>query len=211
MTAVIGILGQRGGQGKSSMARALATEAVRSGLNALLVDLDYLQKTSIDWSARRAAAGIDPLVPCRLAATVKEALVDIGASDLVVVDSPGRADEGMLSLARRATLVVLPTGASLDDLAPSIRVFHSLVGRGIPKSRMVYALARVQTDAEAAAARRYLEEAGYTVLPKYLPERPAYRVEQNMGRAITECRYPTLRATADALVQAVFDVAAQAA
>lgn len=205
MTTVIGILGQRGGQAKSSLSRAAATEATRGGARTLLVDLDRTQMTSADWCVRRKGAGIEPFVECRLAGTVKEALRDTSHYDLVVIDSPGRADAVMLELARKSNLVMLPTGASLDDLVPSVRVFHGLVANGIPAERLAYALTRIQTDAEAAAARAYLEEADYRVLPGFLPERPAYRIEQNVGRAFTECRYAELRKKACALVQAVID------
>jgi chromosome partitioning protein len=43
---VIAILSQKGGGGKSTLARALAVELTRQKLNTLLVDLDTQQKTS---------------------------------------------------------------------------------------------------------------------------------------------------------------------
>ena len=50
-------------------------------------------------------------------------------------------------------------------------------------------------------------DAGYRVAPGYVPERPAFRAVQNEGRAITEVRYPQLKASAEAVVQALVDAA----
>jgi chromosome partitioning protein len=43
---VIAILSQKGGGGKSTLARALSVELTKQKLNTLLVDLDIQQKTS---------------------------------------------------------------------------------------------------------------------------------------------------------------------
>jgi chromosome partitioning protein len=104
-----------------------------------------------------------------------------------------------------ADLVVLPTGASLDDLRPAVRTANSLKTAGIPVAKMLFVLCRIGTDVEAEAARSYIAEAGYQIAPGYIPERPAYRAVQNEGRAITEVRYPQLRATAEAVIQALVD------
>lgn len=57
-----------------------------------------------------------------------------------------------------------PTGASLDDLIPAIKVFNGLVKEGIPRSKLVFSLSRVGTEAEEIEARNYIEEAGYETL-----------------------------------------------
>jgi chromosome partitioning protein len=66
-------------------------------------------------------------------------------------------------------------------------------------------LNRIGTDAEEAEARAYIEEAGYTLLPGSLPERPAYRQAQNLGLTVTETRYSSLNQRADELIQALID------
>jgi chromosome partitioning protein len=84
-------------------------------------------------------------------------------------------------------------------------VFHGLSKQGIALDRLVFALNHIGTDSEAEAARSYIEEAGYTALPGYLPERPAYRLAQNEGLAVTETRFHGLKERADALIQALID------
>jgi chromosome partitioning protein len=86
-----------------------------------------------------------------------------------------------------------------------VREFHALAKAGIPIERLAFALNRVGTDGEEAAARAYLEEAGYSVLSGCLPERPAYRQAQNAGHSVTETRYSSLNERADALLQDMID------
>ncbi|MEG7979119.1 MAG: ParA family protein [Mollicutes bacterium UO1] len=43
---VISFISQKGGVGKSTLARALATEATKKKFNVLLADCDHQQKTS---------------------------------------------------------------------------------------------------------------------------------------------------------------------
>ena len=81
--------------------------------------------------------------------------------------------------------------------------FHELVDAGIPKSNLVAALCRVLDDEEEAAARAYLEEAGYEVLAGSIPESLAYRVAHNRGRSLTETDEQAFNDRADALIEAL--------
>jgi chromosome partitioning protein len=45
---IIAILSQKGGGGKSTLARCLAVELTKQKLNTLLVDLDIQQRTSFE-------------------------------------------------------------------------------------------------------------------------------------------------------------------
>jgi chromosome partitioning protein len=123
----------------------------------------------------------------------------------VVIDGPARTSSATLAIARVASLVVQPTGASIDDLRPAVREFHALVKAGIPQDRLTFALNRIGTEAEEADARAYLTEAGYAILAGCLPERPGYRRAQNIGLAVTETPYAGLNERADQLIQALID------
>jgi chromosome partitioning protein len=106
-----------------------------------------------------------------------------------------------LEIANAATLIVQPTGASLDDLRPAVLLFHELVRAGVPHDRLVMALSRILSDAEEARARAYIEAAGYDVLPGYVPERTAYREAHNRGHAVTET---TLHLRLDQLMEGLY-------
>jgi chromosome partitioning protein len=127
--------------------------------------------------------------------------------DLLLVDGPAKADAETLALARTADLIVQPCGGGLDDLRPAIRTFNGLIDRGVPRSRLLMALVRVGSEAEAGNARDYLEVAGYACASGWLPERLTYRTLHNAGQSITEAKIPGLRAAAEVLVQSIIDTA----
>jgi chromosome partitioning protein len=205
MTTIIAFVSQKGGVGKSTLARALAREAAHNGLKVKIADLDTQQGTSIDWHRTRLQAGIKPVVAAEAFATAAQALKTAEHYDLLIIDGPARTSSGTLDIAKVANLVVQPTGASRDDLLPAVREFHALVQAGIPKAKMVFALNHIGTPAEEAEARAYIAEAGYAVLDGCLLERPAYRKAQNTGHAVTETSFRNLNAKADALIQALID------
>lgn len=205
MTTVIAFVSQKGGVGKSTLARALAREAAASGLKVKVADLDPDQATIVDWHRIRTQRAIEPMISVELFRSVTHALAAADGHDLLVLDGPAKASSGTTEIARRADLIVQPTGAARDDLTPAVRVFHGLLKQGIGPDRLIFALNHIGTESEAEAARSYIEEAGYTALPGYLPERPAYRLAQNEGYAVTETRFHGLKERADALIQSLID------
>jgi len=205
MPTVIAFISQKGGVGKSTLARALAREAAAGGLSVKIADLDTQQGTAVDWHRQRLHSTIEPTVAVEAFKTAEQALAVANAYDLLVVDGPARTSKATLAIARIADLVVQPTGASTDDLRPAIREFHALVQAGIPARTLVFALNRIGTESEEVETRSYIAEAGYDSLPGYLPERPAYRQAQNLGFAVTETRFLKLNERANALVQALID------
>lgn len=209
MAAVVAFVSQKGGVGKSTLARALAREAAAGGLRVKVADLDTQQGTTVDWHRQRLSAGIEPAVSVEAFATAVQALAVANGYDILILDGPARTSQATVEIARAANLVVQPTGASLDDLRPAVREFHALAKAGVPTARLAFALNRIGTAAEESDARAYLEEAGYAVLAGCLLERPAYRQAQNTGHSITETRFAGLRAQADVLIQSLIDRATE--
>ena len=202
---VIACLSQKGGVSKSTLARALAVELARSGLAVHLADLDTAQGSQIDWHRDRLRAGLTPAPPTQLYADLVAALTEATRFDVLILDGPARATRETVAMAKAADLSILPSGASMDDLRPMVRVAHSLVRAGVSKERLICALSRISTEPEADAARAYVVEAGYRVASGYLPERASYRTAQNGGRAVTEVSVPTLKAAAEGVVQSLIN------
>lgn len=205
MTTIIAFVSQKGGVGKSTLARALAREAAFGGLTTKIADLDTQQGTIIDWHRTRLDHGIDPPISAEAYATAAQALKSANGYDLLIIDAPARTSKGTLEIARVAHLVVQPSCPSTDDLRPAVREFHALVKAGVPKDKLAFALTRVGTVAEEEEARAYINEAGYMSLQGCLLERPAYRKAQNRGYTVTETSYAGLNAKADALIQALIN------
>src|SRR5512132_2866274 len=205
MGVVVAFVSQKGGVGKSTLARALAREAAAGGLSVKVADLDVQQGTLVNWQRRRLAAGREPSVSVESFRSAESALSGRDSFDLLVLDGPARASNATLEIAKASDLVVQPTGASLDDLEPGVLTFHELVKEGISREKLLFALCRMQTEAEVRDCRSYLTQARYSILEGFLPERPAYRAVQNVGFAVTEIRYLSLRKQAEALVQGIVD------
>jgi chromosome partitioning protein len=62
MGIVVAFVSQKGGVGKSTLARALAREAAAGGLRVKVADLDIQQGTLVNWQRRRLATGQEPTV-----------------------------------------------------------------------------------------------------------------------------------------------------
>jgi chromosome partitioning protein len=185
MGEIISFVGQKGGTGKSTLARAFAVEAARAGTGVLMADLDEAQRTSWDWGRRRAANLLRPPIAVEMVPRL-QIFTRATEVDVLIVDAPGWADASTVWLAQGSQLTVLPTGASIDDLNPTIRLMHELMDKGIADWRLALALCRVHGDADAAFARDYLKRAGYRALKGELREKKAFADLQNEGRAVTE-------------------------
>lgn len=201
---IVSFISQKGGVGKSTLARALAREAAAAGLAVMIADLDIEQGTAVDWARRRMVAGFEPVVAVQPFRTAADAFKIADQVDLLVIDGPARASAGTLAIAQGSALVVQPASTSIDDLRPAMLVFNTLVEKGVPRDRLALALVRTGTEAEEAFARDYVDDK-YAILPGALPERPAYRQAQNDGQAVTEVKFKGLSGRADALVQAIID------
>lgn len=205
MRTVVAFVSQKGGVGKSTLARGLAREAAAGGLRVVLADLDVQQGTSVDWNKRRWSRGLTPAITVTAFDMAAQALETERDIDLLIIDGPARTSRATFEIAETANLVIQPSGVSLDDLVPAVREFHALVKAGIPPGRLAFALNRVGTFTEGVSARSYLERAGYKVLDGGLRDRAAYRQAQNSGRTITETHYRQLNEEADDLIQSIID------
>ena len=200
MPLIVSFVSQKGGVGKSTLARALAVVLRQGGMNALVADLDFQQSTIGAWAKLRDARGLKPSIPVRRFKTADDAIIAGDAADVLIVDGPARASAGTLELARQSDLVVQPSGCGLDDLRPAVLLFHELLAAGITRDRLVVALCRSAGEPEEGAARRYVDKAKYEVLATVLPERVAYREAMNGGASVVETSDGKLNERAQALM-----------
>lgn len=206
MAVMVGIVSQKGGVGKSTVARLIAREYAAAGWNVKIADLDISQATSTDWKKRREQAELTPVVAVEPFRTVEQAVRVAPHYDLLVFDGPPHSMSGTKEIARVSGVVILPTGLSLDDLKPSVLLAHELIDAGVRVEKIAFALCRVgDRETEITEARNYIEKAGYEALRGELPERTAYRRASDGGRALSEASHPTLRVRAEELAQSIID------
>ena len=208
-SVIVGFVSQKGGTGKSTLARALGAVVAGAGLRVKIADLDPQQQTVLEWEKLRDANKEEPSITVEGFDTAAEAIESAEEDELLIIDAPAHANRGTLEIAQAATLIVQPTGASIDDLRPAVLLFHELVQAGVPKERLVMALCRILSEAEEEMARAYIATAGYDVLPGCIPERTAYREAQNRGQAVTETKHKALNARVDQLMEGLYARVAQ--
>lgn len=196
MKFVVSVLGQKGGVGKSTLARALAVAATKGGIRAKLIDLDYRQLTSARWAETRLARA-NVQIPTHSFRSINMALPMLNSADMLIIDTPGYITEETDDIATLSHLVILPTGVSTDDLHPTLSLVEDLIRRGLPKERLVIALCRLFDGREEEVARDVLRFGGYEVLAGSIPEEAEYRRAHNRGQTIIETSDPVLNRRAN--------------
>jgi chromosome partitioning protein len=203
---IISLLNQKGGVGKSSLARALAVEFARNGWGVHVADLDRAQQTFFKWSQRREEEGIKPAIETALYADPKAALKASLSADVLIVDGKAFADTHALAIAQDSDLVIIPVGVSLDDLEPSLKLAVELVNKGINKNHIIFVVCRVPDngDKEARNTRSSIKAWGFDVVQGWLPFKPSYSQAMDKGLAFTETQYKTLNSKADRIIEQLF-------
>jgi chromosome partitioning protein len=200
MAVVVAFVSQKGGVGKSTLARALAASAVTAGLTVKTVDLDPDQATITVWAKARDRYEVSPPIKVDAFRFVKDALFSTSGEEFVIIDTPGGISEAVAEIAAHATFLVQPTSPSVDDLYPAVLVFGALERVGISRQQLAFAVCRTLADDEAENARAYLSGLGFAVLAGDIPERVEYRAAMNQGRAITEASQQDLSQRASTMI-----------
>lgn len=209
--AIYAVLQQKGGPGKSTLARAIAAEAARAGLDVLLADLNPQQQTSYLWSVARDEAGHSPRLDATVYHRTDKLLREADGRQLVVVDGGPHASAQSLEVARAAKVVVIPTGVTTDDLREALKLGQEFVAAGIPRQKLFYVLSRTpSSEREIESARTNIEAFGFACAAGHIPLSTGYGADMDSALAITETRFRGLNDKALQIIQQVFDHAATA-
>jgi chromosome partitioning protein len=195
---------QKGGVGKSTLARSTAVALACSGRNVLLADFDVEQRTCLRWQAQRQARRLSPTIA--VAKFSKEAKLDRVSQqyDDVVMDTRGRHDELSLDLAMASDVIFLPSSFSLDDISPTLTVVEMLRNAGIPSARVAVVFCRTGGSArQAQRARSILQMNGIATLGPVLPQRDGFVSLSATGRTGREAPNAKLQSIAMAVDQAL--------
>lgn len=200
----IACLSQKGGVGKSTLARLIAKTYATGGWRVKIADFNVKQKTSVDWAALRMAQGVDPEIAAEAYTDVAKAIK--GDLDLIVFDGKPDSDTQTIMIAKEGTLIVIPTGVSADDLVPQIRFAQELKSRGIDNRKLLFVLNKI-TDSTAASsdAKRFIGSAGFKVAEATIPMKTAFVNAHNSGRSLSETDYPSLNERSEILAQEIID------
>jgi chromosome partitioning protein len=184
---IFSLISQKGGAGKSTLARQLAVLAGEAGPSVLL-DRDP-QETSTKWWQRRQALHPPPKRPD---------LLDLDGSDLtaamrslrkqhgvVFVDTRPAVADPEAEAARVADLVIVPVRPSPDDLeavGETLKILRRL------EKRAVVIVNAAKNEVRARDARAALSRYPVPVCPTHLGDRAVYLDAALEGRGIGEMR-----------------------
>jgi chromosome partitioning protein len=112
---VVAIVAQKGGVGKSMLARSLAVQGLLDGRKTAVIDADP-QGTVIAWGKRRQFDA--PAIVALEASTITEVVADFRSkgAELVVIDTPPHAQPIINLAAGAADLALIVTGPYPEDL-----------------------------------------------------------------------------------------------
>jgi chromosome partitioning protein len=164
------VAGPKGGIGKTTLSRNLAVAAALDGLNVATLDLD-MQRSLTKWYSKRPD-GMAPITHFEAGMAtqdVQDALAGIEGFDLLVIDTPPSIEdhpESFRLLADAASLILIPTGQSDDDL-DSVRPWMRFVRR--IKADAAFVLNRVNPRTRSFTEAKSLLVADGRICPIEIP------------------------------------------
>ncbi|MGL5589047.1 MAG: ParA family protein [Aeromonas veronii] len=209
MSFVILCASQKGGVGKSTIARLAAVAYAEAGWDVMVLDSDTDQSTTSRWHSRRSdlelpaakafnsirAAGVSPLKRAQ-----------DNDPDLVIIDGRPFATAETAGFARHAHLILIPTGTALDDLNPAAQLASQLIQyHGVDANNIRFVFNHVGPKGKGVewATKMLTDATGVKCLPAYLSERPSYRNALDDGKALQECSHPAVKAEALRVVASI--------
>jgi chromosome partitioning protein len=181
---VLAVIGQKGGNGKTTATLGLAVAASLAGRNVAVIDLDP-QTTAANWSDRRGR-DTPAVVSCQVSRLphVLEAAAS-GGADLAIVDTPGKNTDALIAAAKAADFVLMPIQPQLYDIETLSSLKDVLTLAGNPRAAVFVNRAPIQgrrhvETQEAVAAQ------GFTVCPVVIFARAAHGDAGNIGQCAAE-------------------------
>ncbi|MGQ3675777.1 AAA family ATPase [Xanthobacter sp. TB0139] len=184
---ILAVVSQKGGVGKTTLATALAVEAVRQGKSTVMVDLDPQASASF-WKDTREASLVEgdlaiTAVPSSRLPHVLSAAEGAGC-DLAVIDTPPFSKDIAYEAAQRADFVLIPTRPAVLDVMAMTRTLDLVKHYQRP-----YAIALTfcpPQGREVADTVQAIEALEATLCPVRIGNRIAYSRAQQTGRAAQE-------------------------
>lgn len=181
---ILAIIGQKGGNGKTTTSLGLAVAATLAGRDVAVVDLDP-QTTAANWSDRRIKE-TPAVVSCQVSRLPQVlAAAAEGGADLAIIDTPGKSTDALIAAAKVANFVLMPLQPQLYDIETLSSLKDVLTLAGNPPSAVFVNRAPTQgkrhVETQEAAASQ-----GFTICPVVIFARAAHGDAGNVGQAAAE-------------------------
>ncbi len=202
MGHVITIAQQKGGSGKTTLAANLAVAFARAGHSVALIDTDP-QGSLGRWFMLRAETLGEPDMEFSTASAwgVSYESGKLRKShDIVIVDTPPKADADLRPALRAADLVLVPVAASHVDLWATEGVLDLVAREG---GRALIVLNRIKAGTRLAEEVATAAAATAAIAAAQLGQRIAYAETLGQGRAVADGPKSAAQAEVTALASEV--------
>lgn len=181
---ILAIASQKGGAGKSTLARALAVMALRDGIPTAIIDTDP-QKTCVKWGSRRESAA-PSVLPSDGAALSKllDQLRQQGAG-MVIIDTPPHLRAIVSMVAATAQAVLIPVRPSADDLE-AVGDTVAILRATQTKAGIVINQAKMERAGVVQQARTALAVFGLPTCPATMVDRVVHQHASAAGQTAAE-------------------------
>jgi chromosome partitioning protein len=190
----VAVVINKGGTGKTTIARALGTSAAAAGLNVLVLDMDT-QQNATQWGRRRK----QPLPIVRF--TTENDLMDelarakAAGCELVIIDTPPARSTEAPAAVEAADLVLVPFTADIEAFEQLPRTAR--LARTTAKPAVaILNLATPNSRSEEEASRGVLEALGLPMAPAVLHRFKVHRDASREGMTAQELE-PDSKAAAE--------------
>lgn len=199
----IGVVSQKGGVGKSTLAAMTAVAYALAGWKVLVADMDVSQGSLVEWNSFRKKNKIIPIVDVATFNRVGD-VFDHADYDIVVFDGAPHASQLTKEIADICDLVLLPTGCSIMDLNPQIRLAHELTDEHIVAKKILFVLMKIGSNkSENEEVLAYLKNTGYQIAKGGIPEKTSFRKAFREGKTLTEVTFPSLKRACEEVMQSI--------
>jgi chromosome partitioning protein len=187
-SAVLAIISQKGGTGKTTTTIELAVTATRAGKSVAVIDLDP-QTNAANWRDRRKEDPDNPAVVAtqvgRLPQTVEAARKN--GADLIIIDVPGKADNVAMAAVRLADLVLIPCPGNMFNMETLPTTRDIVRAAGDPPAFVLYNEipplgTRIAEDLKALTKAH----CGLEACPAHMTRRSSYEHAPDQGKAARE-------------------------
>ena len=185
---IIGVLNQKGGVGKTTLAVNIAAALARTGKRVLLIDADP-QGSALDWAAAREGDPLFAVVGLPKPSIHKELAMVGEGYDVVVIDGPPRVTDLARSAIMASDIVLIPVQPSPYDIWAADEVVKLIQEASVFKENLksVFVINRkIANTAIGRDVREALDAYDLPTLEASIVQRVAFAEAAAVGKAIYE-------------------------